>query len=214
MNNPYYDTKPYHFGFLLGSNLMDFRIQTVDDYKELSNDSLLGVRSSGQLGFTVGIVSNLKLHEFWDLRFVPTISFGARRMNYLLQETPDFITLVPKGVESTTVDFPLEVKWKGMRDGSLRPYVIGGFRYGLDMASNAKKKEQNLDEVIIKLKKNDLTFTTGVGFDFYIPYGNKIALEIKMGFGINDLLVRENNIFTNGIQRLTSRNLQIAITFE
>ena len=119
-----------------------------------------------------------------------------------------------KDIESSTLDIPLELKWKGMRDNTLRPYVIGGFRYSLDMASNAKMKRQNEDDIIVKLKRDDWLFTTGVGFDFYLPHGNRIGLEIKMAFGMRDLLVRENNIFTNGIERLTAKNLQIAINIE
>ena len=101
-----------------------------------------------------------------------------------------------------------------MRDRSLRPYVIGGFRYSLDMASNAKKKQQIEDDIVVKLHRDDFLFTTGVGFDFYLPYGNRVGIEIKMAFGMRDMLVREHNIFTNGIERLTSRNLQIAINIE
>jgi hypothetical protein len=53
-----------------------------------------------------------------------------------------------------------------------------------------------------------------MGFDFYLHHGNRIGIEIKMAFGMRDMLVRENNLFTNGIDRLVSRNLQIAINIE
>lgn len=212
MNNPYYDTKPFHFGFLLGSNVMGFRMDMRDDYKD--NDTLFGISPAGKIGFTVGIVSNLKLHTYWDLRFVPTISFGARSLTYFLDsDGSGMLQQTVKSIESTTVDFPLEFKWKGMRYRSLRPYVVGGVRYSLDMASNAKKK-QNQDDIIVRLQKNDFLFTAGVGFDFYLPFQNKIAIELKMGFGMNDILIRENNVFTNGIARLSSKNLQLVITFE
>ncbi|MDR2907545.1 MAG: PorT family protein [Bacteroidales bacterium] len=212
MNYSYSDPKLYHPGFVIGSNYMDFRIQMKEPYKP--EDTLYGLHSTGRIGVTIGMVNNLRLHKYWDLRLVPTISLGARSLQYFLHENAEEITYVDKNIESTTIDIPLEIKWKGMRDGSLRPYVIGGFRYSLDLASNAKKKQQDIDEIVVKLNKNDFLFTTGVGFDFYIPYGNKIALEIKMAFGLNDLLIRENNVFTNGVERLTSKNLQIAITFE
>ncbi len=213
-NNPYYDNKPYHFGILFGTNRMDFRVEMKENFK---NDTLYDARSSGYWGFTAGPVINLKLHKYWDLRFVPTISLGTRHLTYFLHEGPNQVRQVTKNIESTTADIPLEVKWKGMRARSIRPYVIGGIRYSWDMASNAKKKQQNqydIDEIVVKLKKHDFQFTTGVGFDFYAPFGNKFAIEIKMGFGLNDILVHENNIFANGIDRLSSKNLQIAITFE
>lgn len=190
---------------------MNFRTDLKEDFKD--NDTLYGILPAGKIGFTVGIVTNLKLHKYWDLRFVPTLSFGARNLTYAMDEGTHTLTQTVKNIESTSVDFPLELKWKGMRYRSLRPYIIGGFRYSLDMASNAKKK-QNQDDIIVKLKRDDILFTTGVGFDFYLPFHNKVAIEVKMGFGLRDMLVRENNIFTDGIAGLYSKNLQFVITFE
>jgi hypothetical protein len=206
--------RSYNFGFLLGANQMDFRIKMRDNFTD--NDTLFGVETASTVGFTVGALANKKLHEFWDLRSGVIFSFGARGLIYSLQETPGRITRITKSIESTTLDIPLEIKWRGMRDRSLRPYVIGGFRYSLDMASNARKRQNQDDDldIIVKLKRDDFLFTTGVGFDFYLSHGNRIGVEIKMAFGMRDLLVRENNLFTNGIERLTSRNLQIAINIE
>jgi hypothetical protein len=210
-NWSYQDTRPYYFGFILGGNYMDFRVKMRDDFS--LNDTLLGIRTDGTVGFTVGALASKRLHEYWSLRSTVIFSFGTRGLIYTLQETPGKPTQMTKAIESTTLDLPLELKWRGMRDRSLRPYVIGGFRYSLDMASNARKKRQADDEwdVTVKLKRDDLLFTTGVGFDFYLHYGNMIGVEIKMAFGLRDMLIHENNIFTNGINRLTSRNLQIVI---
>ena len=213
MNWPYQETRPYNFGFLLGFNHMDFRIKMRDNFSD--NDTLFGVQSGGTVGFTVGAIYNQKLHEYWDLRTGIFFSFGARGLTYFLQQSPN-ITQLTKPIESTTLDIPLELKFRGMRDHNLRPYVIGGFRYSLDMASNARKRKSQEDEfdIVVKLHRDDFFFTTGVGFDFYLPHGNRIGIEIKMAFGLRDMLVRENNLFTNGIQRLASRNLQIAINIE
>jgi len=218
-NWSYQDMKPYNFGFLLGANHMDFRVKMRDNFSD--NDTLFGIQTKGTIGFTVGAIFNKKLHEFWDLRTGVFFSFGARSLiyslqDYSLQENPNRIFQMAKPIESTTLDLPLEIKWRGMRDRSLRPYVIGGFRYSLDMASNAKKRQSQDDDydIAVKLKRDDFLFTTGVGFDFYLVHGNRVGVEIKMAFGMRDLLVRENNLFTNGIDRLTSRILQIAINIE
>jgi hypothetical protein len=212
MNFSYQDAYSYNFGFLLGINQMGFQVKTNDYFR--SNDTLSGIRTGGSLGFTVGAIANKKLHEFWDLRSGVIFSFGGRELTYYMRESPTRVVEVGKRTESTTIDIPLELKWKGMRDYSLRPYVIGGFRYSLDMASNARKTQQNEDEYVVKLKRDDFLFTTGVGFDFYLAYGNRVGVEIKMAFGMVDLLVREQNIFTDGIGRLMSRNLQISINIE
>ena len=193
---------------------MGFRVQTRDDFT--LNDTLFGVQANGTVGFTVGALFNKRLHDLWDLRTAIVFSFGARGLTYTLQRTPGNITQMTKVIESTTMDIPLGVKWRGWRDGNMRPYVIGGFRYSLDLASNARKRHQPDDDfdALVKLKRDDFLFTTGVGFEFYLAHGNRIGVEVKMAFGLRDMLVRENNIFTNGIDRLTSRNLQIVLTIE
>jgi hypothetical protein len=214
-NWSYQDLRPYNFGFLLGANHMDFRVQMKDNFKD--NDTLFGVESGGTVGFTVGALFSHRLHrEFLEFHTGIMFAFGARGLTYSLQENPNRVIQITKPIESTTLDIPIELKWRGLRDRSLRPYVIGGFRYSLDMASNARKKQQSDDEydIVVKLKRDDFLFTTGVGFDFYLAHGNRIGVEIKMAFGMRDLLVRENNLFTDGISRLTSRNLQIAIKIE
>ena len=38
--------------------------------------------SEDQKGFNLGIVSNLRLGKYTDLRFIPTLVFGERILNY------------------------------------------------------------------------------------------------------------------------------------
>lgn len=213
-NWSYQEYRDFHFGFVLGANQKDFSVRMRDNFV---NDTLFGVQPSGTVGFTVGALFNLSLHDFWDLRTGTNFSFGARRLIYTLQETPGRITQMTKTIESTTMDIPLEIKWSGMRDRSLRPYVIGGFRYSLDMASNARKRQDQADDlrdIVVRLERDDFLFTVGAGFDFYLGRGNRVGVEVKMAFGLRDMLIRENNLFTNGIDRLTSRHLQITINIE
>ena len=77
------DRAKYHFGFLLGFNQMNFAIKPLSNLSQF--DSLLSVESKSQLGFNIGIVSNLKLAKYWDLRFIPTLSFGERDLTYAIQ---------------------------------------------------------------------------------------------------------------------------------
>ena len=58
-NNPNYDLKPYHFGFMLGLNQMNFAIKPLSDLSPL--DTLYDVESVPKLGFNIGIIADLKL---------------------------------------------------------------------------------------------------------------------------------------------------------
>ncbi|MCX6230484.1 MAG: porin family protein [Bacteroidetes bacterium] len=209
-NNPNYDYKPYHFGFMLGLNQMYFIIKAP----EITNpqDSLYGIESTPKMGFNIGIVADLRINDYMNLRFIPSLSFGERSLNYFIKFNNQVVSSVIKKVESTYIEFPLEIKLRSQRMINTRAYVLGGAKYCIDLASQAKKKSEE-DDIVIKLYKNDILFELGVGFDFYLVYF-KLCTELKMCYGIKDLLVRENNLYTNNIERLSSKMLQFSLTFE
>ncbi len=209
-NNRNYDLKPYHFGFLLGLNQMNFVIKPIENLRPL--DTLYGIESTPKMGFNIGIVADLRLSEYMNLRFIPSLSFGERSLNYFIKFNDVIVSSIEKKVESTYIEFPLELKLRSQRMTNARAYVLGGAKYCLDLASQAEKKSEE-DEIVIKLRKSDILFEVGVGFDFYLVYF-KLGTELKMSYGITDLLVREDNLYTNGIERLNSKMFQFSLTFE
>lgn len=211
LNLPKYDQKKYHFGFLLAYNQFDF---TIKPYTNLNSfDSLMVVESQPQSGFNLGVISNLRLNDHFDLRFMPTLSFGDRIINYTINYQDTISQVVKKTVESTYIDFPLLLKFKSSRMGNARVYILSGLNFSIDMASQAKKKNEQKNDVMIKLLRNDYSFQAGVGADFYLTYF-KFAVELKMAYGFRDLIQREGNLFSNSIERLNSKVMQISFLFE
>jgi hypothetical protein len=206
-NLPKYDLRPYHFGFALCLNKMDFAIKPVENYV---NDSLFVIQTQPQWGFNIGIVSNLRIGNFCDLRFIPTLSFGQRNLIYTLKYNGNTVE-TQKKIESTFIDFPLLFKYKSKRLNNVRAYVLGGMQYSIDLASQAKKKDR--ENELVKLKQNDICYQFGVGFDFYLGYF-KFATEIKMIYGMRDLLKRDNTVYTTSIDRLNSKLFQLSFLFE
>ncbi len=209
-NTPKYDKKSYHFGFMLGVNQMDFFLKTAPDYRKY--DSLMVLQSIPMKGFDIGIVSNLRLAEHFDLRFIPALSFGERVLEYTIKERDTNIVKYKKKVESTFIDLPLTIKYKSARIVNFRVYTVGGIKYSFDLASQFKKKTES-DEYVIKLKKHDYQYLIGIGFDYYFPLF-KFSMEYKIAFGIPDLLKRDSPIFTDPITRLNSKISLLSITFE
>ena len=91
-------------------------------------------------------------------------------------------------------------------------YLTAGGQYSLDLASGAKKKDET-QQVHIKLQKNDIYAIFGVGFDFFNPWF-KFGIELKMYYGLFDMLKDEDTIYTLGIDRLNSKIFQLCFTFE
>ena len=207
-NLPRYDFKKVHFGFSLGINALNFNINY--NPKVITNDSLYVLESQDQKGFNLGIVSNFRLGKYTDLRFIPALVFGERQLLYSFKKNENIET-EKKIVDSTLIDFPLSVKYKSARYNNFRSYVLLGLKYSLDIASQEDIIDQ--DNIIIKLKSNDILGEVGFGMDFYSEFF-KFSPEIKMSYGFINLLVNDESIYTKSIKRLYTKGWMISFTFE
>jgi hypothetical protein len=210
MNLPKYDKQKIHFGFVLGINNSNFRYQAASNLNY--QDSVYSVTPNPQGGLNLGILSNLHLGDNFDLRFMPSLSFVQRQLNYnfYYPATGQAPTLV-KTVESTYLELPFDLKFKSKRIDNYRLYVVAGFRTSIDMVSQAKVKEKDPD--IVKLNRKDYGYQVGLGADFYMPYF-KFSPEIKMFNGIPNLLVQENTVYSNAIESLRSKIFFVSFFFE
>lgn len=204
-----YDKQKIHFGFLLGINSTDFRLNRAANFYKL--DSVLVLEPKRQGGFNLGIISDLKISENFNLRFVPELAFSQRDLHYFVQYPNAKTETVVKKVESTFLNFPIDIKFKSNRVGNYRFYVLGGFRYAIDMVSQAKVNSDT--EVLVKLKKYDYGYEIGFGIDCYLELF-KFAPEIKMFQGIPNVLASDGAVYTTSIKSLRSRIFSLSLTFE
>ena len=204
-----YDLQKLHFGFTIGINELNFNIKKNSN--TLSNDSLLTLLPNSQKGFNLGIVTNLRIGRFTDLRFIPTLVFGERNLNYSFIDSNGVSDERVKRIESTLIDFPIYLKYKSARYNNFRTYVIGGIKYSLDVASQDKINDEGQE--IVKLKKNDLMGEIGFGFDFYLEYF-KFSPQIKLSYGVLNLLSKDDNVYTKSINQLNTNGWMISFTFE
>ena len=207
-NLPRYDFKKIHFGFTLGINSLNFHINKNNDF--LINDTLLTMLAEDQKGFNLGIVSNLRLGRYTDLRFIPTLVFGERILNYKFNNQSN-LTLQDKRIESTLIDFPISFKYKSARYNNFRTYVICGVKYSLDIASQSEIDDEGQE--IVKLNNHDLMIEGGFGIDFYLQYF-KFSPQIKLSQGIINVLSEDNTLYTETINNLKTTSWMLSFTFE
>ena len=204
-NLPRYDFKKLHFGFSLGVNSLDFNDKKYFSF--LSDDTVQVIQSKNQLGFNLGIVSNLRIGRYTDLRFTPSLVFGERHLEYTFREK---IT-TKKIIESTLIDFPIIFKYKSERYNNIRTFIITGVKYSLDIASQDKIDDEG--EELVKLKKHDIMAEIGFGIDFYLEYF-KFSPQIKLSHGILNVLNKENTIYTKSFNQLRTNGWMLSFTFE
>jgi hypothetical protein len=203
------DNKLYHFGFILGFNAMDFNV-THAGVADSDGRVWYAEQTSFSPGFTVGIITDLRIFSFLNLRFTPALMFGDRTLTFIDQDKGNVNDVA---VRTNVINFPLLLKFRAQRYANCRPYLIGGASATLDLG---RRRED-----IILLKQNDFGIEFGVGCDFYLPYF-KLAPEFKMFLGMSDILERNRpeivNIadlkYTNAISKLTSRLFVLSFNFE
>src|SRR5690606_17143771 len=109
-------------------------------------------------GFNVGLIGNLRLHEYIDLRFEPGLFYTQRNLTF-----PGFENEVDRlrEVKSTYIHFPLLVKFSSLRTGNVRPYLVGGASTTLNLSSNSKLREDNVEQ---RFRMNPWTTNWEIGF--------------------------------------------------
>ena len=204
-----YDHKKMHFGFTLGINSLDFNIQYNPDV--IFQDSLYVLHSNNQKGFNLGIVSNFRLGDYTDFRFVPALVFGERHLVYSFSDSNNIITTEKKAIESTLLDFPFYLKYKSERYNNFRSYVLVGVKYSLDIASQKDITDEG--NVVLKLNPHDLLGEIGFGMDFYLEFF-KFSPQIKVSSGILNLLHKDSTVYTSSIKNLYTNGWMLSFTFE
>ncbi len=209
-NLEHYYNERLHFGFTLGVNKANFLIQPVQHFERF--DSLKSVQTAPQTGFNLGIVSDLRLSKYITLRFVPNLSFAERDLAYEFEGRDTIVRT--KKIESTFINFPIDLKLRSKRVKNFGAYVLAGGAYSLDLASKRNiVNTSNINDQIVKLKRDDFSYEMGAGSEFYFQYF-KFAIEAKLSIGVRNMLVKDNTIFSNSIDVLNSKMLLFSITFE
>jgi hypothetical protein len=209
-NKSWYDDKFLHFGFSLGLNTMDFNITPSQTY--LAIDSLYPEVSRLNPGINIQIVMDLHPVNHFDIRFLPGVSFGQRNVRYYKNGV---LVNERQRLESSFIEAPVLLKYKGDRLNNVRPYLVTGLNFRYDLAG---KKEFDEDKPIyIRLKRPDLYYELGAGLDFYLTWF-KLSIELKMSNGLFNIIADEpasgHEQFRNSIEKMKSQMWIVAFHFE
>lgn len=226
-----FDDKLLHFGFSLGINTLDFSVRNylpigespgffpqnwAGDPKQINIYDTVRADVGGLIpGFTVSMVSNLRLGRDFDLRFLPGLSFGERKLTYnipVLDNSRDYVNNeYDYSLKSTFLDFPLLIKYKAIRINNGRPYVVFGGAYRIDISKSASQD-------LVGLKRSGFYAELGGGWDSYLPFF-RFSLEAKVSLGLNNQLGAgpdntQRHYYTDAIRSLRSNIFTLSVHFE
>ncbi|WP_422859196.1 porin family protein [Flagellimonas sp. S174] len=199
------DLKPLNFGYYLGFNQYDFQFEYEND---IGQDVLVDT----SFGFNVGVIGELRINEFLDVRFEPGLLYTQRILGF-----PGFTSEQDalREVRSTYIRFPLLLKVSTKRFNNFKPFVVGGLYTSLNLGA----KEDSLDDNSsgeFRMKQNVYGYELGFGIDFYTEYF-KFSPSIRGVFALTDELIPDNDPnspWTGNINAMRTRGIFINFTFE
>ena len=208
-NTPYADHKLYHFGFHVGMQAQDL-ILTNNGIVASNGETWFAEIPNYAPGFSVGVIGDLFLNPYMNLRAIPTIHFGDK--TFIFKEPTTKAEKIVS-LRSNYMDFPLDVKISSMRLNNCRPYIIGGAYGAIELG---QKKGHPL-----LLKPFDYGIEFGLGCTIYMPFF-RLAPELKFKFGLPDILEKNridlaneaDKIYSNAISKVTSRMIIFTFNFE
>ncbi|MBI9066454.1 MAG: PorT family protein [Salinivirgaceae bacterium] len=214
-NKPLYDAYKYHFGFAFSGGLLDFSVTHSENF--MSDTTINSIEGQARPLFGVSMVSNLRLNENFDLRFTPGLYFGQRNLVYnhnVLNKTDS--TYSPQQhvmkIETTFLQFPLNIKYRAVRENNYRPYVVFGVNYVIDLAARKKIKEEEKPK--IRLYRQDILLEAGFGVDYYLPFF-KLSTELRFSYGLMNIVNYDDTPYTNNtFERLGTKMVSLIVFFE
>ena len=75
---PTFDDRPLHFGFYLGLNQNDFKLNLKDTP---TNPDIIDITVAPETGFNVGLIVDLRLHKNLNLRLEPGLVSNSKKNN-------------------------------------------------------------------------------------------------------------------------------------
>ena len=206
---PYADQQMFHLGFTLGLHTQDL-ILTQSGYVNENGEVWFSEIPRYTPGFSVGMIGDMYLNRYLNLRAVPTLYLGEEHFVFKEQSSrEEYATQI----RNNYLSLPLHLKISTGRIDNFRPYFLLGGYGSIELGSRKKQA--------VLLKPYDFGLELGVGCDFYLPLF-KLAPELKFGFGLIDILEKDRADLTDeslqkyarSLSKATQRMITLSFYFE
>ena len=208
-NLPNYDNRWLHYGFSIGVHSSSYRVRYADSFGVDGFDSLHSVMPGNSFGFSLGLIANFRLADYLDVRVMPEVVFYEHRLDYNYANRGR-ATVDQQVLESTYVEFPLLFKYKSVRRGNNRMYLIGGVEYGIEATG---KKNREDEEIRLPITGSNLSLQLGFGLDCYFPLF-KFAPEVRFSRGLTNVLGDKQNRYSDPLNRVVTNTVTLYLLFE
>ncbi|MCS7162906.1 MAG: PorT family protein [Bacteroidia bacterium] len=204
--NLYYDLRTFNLGLNIGFNYNQVKIHyTSLQYNPPSPNAPAFVRIEGIPGLNLGLIINKKLHRYFDLRSVVSVSLQQRNIYFELADT-----VVKRRLEAAYLYLPLLLKYKSQFYKGYRVYILGGVQLGLNLASDKRVRD---NPELIRMERTDFQWIAGVGMDFYLP-NVKFSPELSYSLGFRNVYDPTGTRYGYVIRSLHMQTISLNFQFE
>jgi len=207
---PTFDRKLTHYGFYLGLNQNDFKLNLRDTTIQNANITVLP-----STGFNVGLIADLRLHKNLNLRLEPGLVSNTKTIVFNHLKNSSIPQDSIREIGSTYLHVPFVFKFSTDRYKNIRPYLLGGVSYDYNFSSNEENQEDN-SAGQFRMKTHNFMYEVGVGVDFYLYYF-KFSPSIRGVFAMNNEVKYdndENSKWTAPINFMGTRGVFLNFSFE
>ena len=209
-NLPTFDDPKIHYGFYLGINQNDFKV----NYRPSNFPSTI-VEIKPTLGFNVGLIADFRVHKNVNLRFEPGLISNSKTIYFNNSPTLSTERDSIREIGSTYLHLPLVLKLSSDRWNNVRPYVLAGISYDHNFSSNQENSDDNFSGEF-RMKTSNFMYELGVGVDIYLSFF-KFSPSIRGVFAMNRELIDDNNSnspWTSPINIFSTRGVFLNFSFE
>lgn len=160
-------------------------------------------------GLNLGVIANLKIGDYFDFRFLPTLSFAEKDIHYV--GTNDATPVRISQVKQVLVQTPFHIRYKSAPYNDIRLFVIAGIKHDFDLGSNLNTRQAN---ELVKISNSDFSVEFGVGAQFFFPYFI-FSPEFKISQGISNILIFDDQLEESTVlEKILSRTFTLSFHLE
>jgi hypothetical protein len=206
-NLPSFDKRKLHYGFYLGINQNDFKLN-------LRNSTIpnADISVEATAGFNVGLIADFRLHKNLSLRFEPGLMTNTKKIFFNhLSTAQDSV----REIGSTYLHVPILLKFNTDRYKNIRPYLLGGVSYNHNFSSNEANQDDNSSGQF-RMKTSDFMYEVGLGVDIYLNFF-KFSPSIRGVFAFNNEIKYDNDPnsqWTAPVNFMGTRGIFLSFAFE
>ena len=198
------DIRKFSYGFFLAANNFDYKLVLDPKFGMDGQKNLVQTKSTYSFG--AGLMARFRLNNNLDLRFEPGLQFVEREIYFDTQSNDKFSAGTPanlpftplllsdsdklRNVKSTYVDLPVLIEIHGDRWYNSRPYAAVGVNWLMNLQSNNKATDDNL-QGLFRTTSSNFAYSAEIGIQFYFSRF-KLTPGFRGTFMMNNELVSDN----------------------